>query len=170
MFKCYICRVKFLKQISAIILGMIFLLSATGIVIFESYCLCSGNEEVSLFVTPETCETNYHEHHSCNSEGIEMFANAHDYHECTSHTYDCGCSTPEVKYIKLINPLIDEAVGFVKVQPIKIFVSETVMNSILADVFTFIESEEFYIDPPKKINTSLEFLVQINQLKIPVLA
>ena len=150
--------------------GMIFLLSSTGIVIFETNCSCTGNEEVSLFVTPETCETNFHEHHSHDSEGVEMLANAHDCHECTSHTQDCGCSSPDVKYIKLINPLIDEAVGFVKVQPIKIFVAETLMNFILDDVFTFIESEEYYIDPPKKISTSLEFLIQINQLQIPVLA
>jgi hypothetical protein len=162
--------VKLFNQISVGFLGMIFLLSSTGIIIFESHCSCTGNEQISLFVTPETCETNFHEHHSHNSLGFETETNAHECHECSSHTQDCGCESPDVKYLKLVNQLIDEEVEFVKVHPVKIFVAKALINFSFSDVFTLIESKEYYIDPPKKIISSLDFLVQIHQLKIPVLA
>jgi len=149
-----------------VVLVLVFMVSSTGIVIFQSFCSCSGVEEISLYVSPDTCEDNFHVHHAHNTNDAKVEAEEHNCHECTNHLDDCGCSAPEVKYIKLINQLIDEEVKFLKIQQPKI--QQTVTELIVA----FSENEElstdgFYIDPPPNITSSLQFLIQIQQLKIP---
>ena len=150
--------------------AMIFLVSSTGIIVFESHCSCSGNESVSFYVTPETCENNFHVHHAYDLAGNEIETEENVCHECSSHIHDCGCSTPDVKYIKLVNQLIDEELKFVHVQNTNIIIVEFDINFLFSTYNFENQSEEFYIDPPPQIKSSTNFLVQIHQLKIPDLA
>ena len=149
---------------------MIFLLSSTGIVVFESHCSCSGNESFSLYITPETCDENYHVHHSHDNAGNEIETEENMCHECTSHMQDCGCSSPEVKYLKLVNQLIDDEVKFINLtttQNLTVgFVTELLQKETAIDI----DVEKNYIDPPPLIKSSFDFLIQINKLKIPELA
>lgn len=158
------------KNISILFFVTIFLLSSTGIIVFESYCSCSGNESVSIYKTPTTCSENYHIHHSHDLAGNEIETNDNECHECDSHTNDCGCSVPAVKYLKLINQLNNEEVKFVNVNSNEIFVAQLVMNVLFSNVSVEIEKDIFYVDPPPQISSSTDFLIQINQLKIPSVA
>lgn len=148
---------------------MIFLLSSTGIIIFESHCLCTDNETVSIYVTPESCDENQHFHHSHNEANIEIETHDNMCVDCSSHMQDCGCSEPDVKYIKLINQLINDDVKYVVFAP-QIFTAGYATNLLLSDNLFEKEEAENYIDPPPLIKSSIDLLIQINQLKIPELA
>ena len=158
------------KNISVFFLGIIFLISATGVLIFYSNCSCSGNAQVSVYISPETCEDNFHVHHAHNAGGEEVCTTAEDCHECSSHTDTCGCSTPDVKSLKLDNQVVHEKVRIEKIQPIQL----KVLEEITVFLFNFEGDQEKsglnYIDPPPLIQSSTDFLIQIHQLKIPALA
>jgi hypothetical protein len=149
---------------------MVFLLSSTGVVVFKTHCSCTGDESVSVYVTPETCDENYHVHHTHSLNGVEVETNEILCHECAEHTNDCGCSDPDVKYVKLVNQLIDEEVKFVKINSNSLFLvvfSNSLLNLNSSDKNV---EDAFYIDPPPTIKSSTDFLIQINQLKIPHIA
>lgn len=166
---CYICRMQWIKNISVIFFMMIFLMSSAGIVVFQTHCSCTGNEQVSLYFSPETCEDNFHRHHSHNTSGEEISTDIHECHECSKHVHDCGCSTPNVKYFKLKNQLTDEEVKYVKIQSVDIlFFCEPVLD-FTADSEPG-ETQHFYIDPPPVTGSSFDFLISIQQLKIPEIA
>jgi len=153
--------VKLIKNIFILFFGLAFLLSSTGIVIFQSYCECTGDEYVSLYVQPETCEQDFHEHH------VHDFADNDAFNCCdTAHIHDCGCDTPEIKYIKLINQINNDEIKYVKVQLQNIFVPK--LNDALN--FNFLSENKpvknFYTGLPPLVKTSLEFLINISQLKI----
>ena len=104
-----------IRNIALFVLGSIFLLTSAGIVIFKTHCACTGNEKVSLYITPETCTTDYHEKHN-HIFDIKQNLN-HESDCCNNHHNDCGCSEPDVEYVKLKNQLIDEEIEFVKYSP-----------------------------------------------------
>ncbi len=151
-------------------LGIIFLVSATGVLIFNSHCVCSGNEQVSVYISPETCEDNYHVHHTHDEGGEEVCTTADDCHECNTHTDECGCNTPDVKFLKLDNQVISEKVRLGKLQPVQL----NIPVEIIAVLFSFDDFQDIsdfnYIDPPPLFQTSTDFLIQIHKLKIPLSA
>ncbi|MEN8117857.1 MAG: hypothetical protein ABFS16_12800 [Bacteroidota bacterium] len=180
---------KLIGQIASLVFVMVFLISSTGIVIIKSNCTCSGNKQVSLYVSPETCEDTYHnnhsedlwEHHSeesssgchnCNShhseanhaEGDENSCNA-----CSNHLDDCGCASPETLFFKLKNQF-DEEVRYFVTQPIELVVFANEIKTHFEEFSDSDEIETHYIDPPPKVTSSLDFLIQIQQLKIPHIA
>lgn len=160
---------KFIKQIAASVLVVVFLFSYAGILIYQIDCSCTGKQEVSLYVSPETCKDEFHIHHTPDSQGNELETGLHDCHDCTNHIDDCGCASPEVKYVRLINQITEEETEFLKTE-IAALVPATV--SLVEDNLKKIEtkSNNFYIDPPPRFATSSEFLIQINKLKIPEIA
>lgn len=151
-------------------LGIIFLVSATGVLIFNSHCVCSGNEQVSVYISPETCEDNYHVHHTHDEGGEEVCTTADDCHECNTHTDECGCNTPDVKFLKLDNQVISEKVRLGKLQPVQL----NIPVEVIAVLFSFDDFQDIsdfnYIDPPPLFQTSTDFLIQIHKLKIPLSA
>jgi len=158
------------KQILLAITGVIYFISSTGIIVYKSNCVCSGNEQVSVFVTPETCDTEMHQHHKHNNENISVSCCAHQCDDCATDEKECGCQSPEAFFFKLIDPVVQEEVLFVKAQPleIKIFIASLVIDSIF-------ENENnlpiiFNTGPPPVKSTSLDFLIPIHQLKIPLSA
>lgn len=162
---------KALKNISVVILSAVFLASASGILIFHTHCICSGNKQVSVYVSPETCDENFHIHHSHN-EGSEAVCTAqNDCHDCNPAGGDgCGCSAPDVKYLKLESQVVNEKVRIEKLQPARL----KMLQAAAFFLFNFnIETEKTgfgSIDPPPRFTTSTDFLIQIHQLKIPVQA
>jgi hypothetical protein len=146
------------------------LVSATGVLIFNSHCSCSGNNQVSVYVSPETCEENFHVHHTHDEGGEEVCTTTEDCHECSSHNDACGCSTPDIKYLKLENQVVNEKVRIEKIQPVQL----KVLEEITVFFYNFEDDPEKsglnYIDPPPQFQTSTDFLIHIHKLKIPVLA
>jgi hypothetical protein len=161
--------VKKVNQILSVLLGMVFLISSTGVLIYKTHCACTGNEQISVYVMPETCEKNFHVHHAHNQCGCEIETTENECHECSSLAHDCGCTSPEVRFFKLINQITEDEVSYVKVQPVKVSVA---FLTVLVNLQEIPKKEhvDFYTDPPPKIQTSRNFLIQIHQLKIPFLA
>jgi hypothetical protein len=162
--------VNVVKNISVLFLGIIFLVSATGVLIFNSHCVCSGNEQVSVYISPETCEDNFHVHNTHDEGGEEVCTTADDCHECSMHTDECGCNTPNVRYLKLDNQVVPEKVRLGKLQPVQLNFPVEVI-AVLFSFTDYQDSSDFnYIDPPPPFQTSTDFLIQIHKLKIPDLA
>lgn len=149
-------------------LGVIFIVSTTGILIYKTFCACTGNGQVSVYVMPETCEKDFHVHHSHNQCGCEIETTENKCHECSSHTHGCGCSSPEVTFFKLINQITKDEISYVKVQPVKVLVALLTVPISFEEISKN-EQIAFYTDPPPKNSTSRNFLIQVHQLKIPIL-
>jgi hypothetical protein len=115
---------------------------------------------------PETCERDFHVHHSHNQCGCEVETTENECHECSSYHNDCGCTSPEVRFFKLVNQITEDQVSFLKIQPVKISVAFLTVLINLQEI-TKNDLIDFYIDPPPNIHTSRNFLIQVHQLKIP---
>lgn len=150
--------------------GAVFLMSSAGIIVYTSHCSCTGNQEVSLYFTPETCAENIHIHHKHDQEGEERATGLHECHECSMNTHDCGCSSPEVKYFKLVNQLTKEELKYVKVQPAVFQAFPYTGFSEILWMETEIHPVAVYTDPPPLILSSLDFVVRLHKLKIPHIA
>lgn len=137
---------------------------------FKSICACTGEEQTSVFVRPETCEDNFHQHHTHDAQKEEIACSAHECHECTSHTNSCGCDSPEIFFFKLKDKVVKEAIKFTAVQPTILTVNFTDILDILNETEEQELEVEEYNSPPPNVISSLEFLIQIQQLKIPSLA
>lgn len=162
-----------LKNISVLFLGVIFLLSTSGFILYKSYCACSGEDYTSIIVKPETCETDFHQHHKHDLSNNEITCSEGECHECqpaAEHSDSCGCDAPESIFMKLMDKAVNDEVKFVAGQPIqlKVFSSE-VLEELIINTEDNI-NRCFYSDPPPKITSSLDFLIQIQKLKIPSLA
>lgn len=158
-----------MNNISVLLLGIIFLMSATGVVVYQSNCSCTGDEQVSFYVSPETCEDTYHVHHTHNEGGEVVPSTCNECHDCTSHTRECGCNDLLVSYFKLKNEVVHEKVRTVSKQPVKTVKPElmVVLLSVISNDSPEVNSS--YIEPPSG-KSSLDFLIHIHQLKIPYLA
>lgn len=161
---------KRVSQIWSVLLGMFFLVSSTGILIYKTHCACTGNEQVSVYLMPETCEKDFHVHHTHDQSGNERETTESCCHECSAHTHDCGCNSPEVRFFKLINPVNQEEIQFVKAQPLKISVTFLCVITNRPEIQDVIETVDFYTNPPPIFESSKNFLIQVHQLKIPVSA
>lgn len=145
---------------------MLFLLSATGVVVFEAHCLCTGNDHVSLYVSPDTCEENYHTHHKHLPHGEEAPSSENECHDCTFHTSECGCNNVIISFFKLNDEVVFEKVRSKTIYPVAAILPDMTVN-LLAAVYDAPEETIInYIEPPST-KTSLDFLVPIHQLKIP---
>ncbi len=154
----------------AVSVAMIFLISSSGYVVYKSYCACFGKEQVSIFVTPGTCESEDNHHHKHDAVGMETANSANECHECASHDEECSCDAPEAIFFKLQNQITNEEVKFTKVLPLELFVAELTVFTELLNATDSFEKEEFCSNPPPIVPSTLEFLIQIQQLKIPHIA
>lgn len=145
---------------------MIYLLSATGVVVYQSYCLCTGNDHVSVYVSPDTCEDNYHTHHVHLKGGEEVPSSGDQCHECTSHTNNCGCDHVIMNYFKLKDEVVFDKGRTKTILPVVAIVPENTVNFLSAVVDVPDEVEIFDSEPPVA-HSSLDFLITIHQLKIP---
>jgi hypothetical protein len=156
--------VKWINQISILLLSLIFLLSASGIIVYQSHCTCTGDEHVSVYVSPETCQDNFHIHHTHEKDREEVPSSGSECHECTLHKNECGCNDVNISYYKIKNEVVSQKVRPVILQPVKAIIPEQFISTGICDELS--ETDFQYIEPPS-IKTSLDFLIQIQQLKIP---
>ncbi|WP_346860399.1 hypothetical protein [uncultured Draconibacterium sp.] len=161
---------KVLKHITVVLVGMIFLISSSGFMIYKSSCSCTGEEQTSVFVRPETCETTYHQHHQHDQQEKEISCSAHECHECSDHTHDCGCETPQQFFFKLKDKAIDDEVHFIGVQSLELMVASSTLFDELQLQYVDINEHEYYNSSPPTVIKSFDFLIQIHQLKIPSIA
>jgi len=154
-------------------LGAIFLLSTSGFVLYKSYCACSGEDYTSIIVKPETCETDFHQHHKHDLANNELACSEGECHECQpkgNHSDACGCEAPESIFMKLMDKAVNDAVKFVAVQPVELTVfSSDILEELTTDADDNL-NKRFYADPPPRITSTLDYLIHIQQLKIPSLA
>ena len=149
-------------------LSAIYLLSSAGILIYQSYCSCSDRTHHSIYITPKTCEDDFHVHHSHGVFGNEHETN--ECHECYSHTKSCGCDSPEVTFFKLKYQIANEGLKFIT---IPFFETGTLfINSNFQVTGQKVVSDGFkkYTGPPPLIHSPFDFLIKIQQLKIPEIA
>lgn len=135
---------------------------------YKSHCSCTGNEQVSVFVENEICDTN--ESVSCYDEITTSCCAMEKVEQCKSGTSDCDCNKPEITYFKLIDKVVNEEVKFTQVEPIEIQVLFAAFEFLLNQTEQILDVNTSYIDPPPTHNSSQEFLVKIQQLKIPHIA
>ncbi len=157
---------KLLRHIAILFIGATYLLLSSGIVVYKSACSCSGKEHVGIFSSPETCTVDFHKHHKHDDEGQEMQSSMNECHECSSHSRDCGCDSPEIKYYKLMEELIPEKLTVLAKEQLQIakFCVFHALQTIVLDEKDNLN--EYYLDPPPVITPSRDFLIQIRQLKI----
>jgi hypothetical protein len=161
------------KNIAVLFLGVIFLLSTSGFVLYKSSCACSGQDYTSIIVKPETCETDFHQHHHHDWSNNEIACSEEECHECTpkgEHSDNCGCEAPESIFMKLMDKAINDAVKFVAVQPVELKVLSTNMLEEQPTDINDNLNKRYYADPPPRITSTLDYLIHIQQLKIPSLA
>lgn len=151
-------------------MAIIFIVSSSGYLMYTTNCLCTGETHATLFVRPATCEQTFHKHHKHNEEHEELACTAHECHECVDHTKSCGCDSPQLIFLKLKDKAIDDEVNFVAVSTLEIAIVSSEILAELCIVNNDDSGDEFYTDPPPKIASSLDFLINIQQLKIPSLA
>ncbi len=147
------------KKISVIVLGIIFMMASSGILIYQAECICTGTEHASVFVSPETCEDDPDHHHS------DDFI--HDCEACTVPVSDCGCESPKVEYVKLNNQIVQEKSRSSNLQPVQIELPALLTNNYFSPVNELFEPEEKYEPSPPKTISTIDYLVFIQQLKIP---
>lgn len=145
--------------------------------LYESICACSGNEQTTVFVRPETCVEEYHcQHHQIHSCCAASTCNTHEHYsqdddcdDCVAHTKDCGCEEPVAKLLKLKNQF-DEELRYTLTAPVLLSIVSTETGFLQEETNEGEDDDSSYVDPPPKITSSLDFLIQIQQLKIPALA
>jgi hypothetical protein len=129
-----------------------------------------GTEQVSVFMLPETCESDFHQHHNHDASGEEISVSCNECHECSNQEHSCGCSFPEVKFFKLVNQFLDDDTSYIHVKTSTFLVAFNKLYCSLIDEPDKVETKINYFSPPPNHLSSLEFLIQINQLKIPNIA
>jgi hypothetical protein len=160
--------VKKLNQILSVFLAMIFIVSSTGILIYKTHCLCTGTEQVGIYVMPETCEDDFHIHHTHDAIGNENQTTENCCHECSPINHDCGCDSPEIRFFKLTNDITqDNTASFERVPNLTIKDVVFVAAICFTEPAVFIVVEKPFTEHPPKIKSSRNFLIQVGQLKIP---
>lgn len=138
---------------------------------YKTNCSCTGEEQTSVFVRPETCEDVFHEHHKHDHKSnAELVCTAHECHDCNDHTKSCGCDSPKFFFFKLKDKAIDDEVKYVSVQVVELVIASSDILAELCDDTSDDFIVSFYTDPPPKITSSVDFLINIQQLKIPSIA
>lgn len=164
---------KWFKNIGTVTLLMIFLFSSTGFIVYKSHCACSGEEYTSIIVKPETCETTFHQHHKHDDVNKTITCSEQECHECHSSEGccdSCGCDSPEYIFLKLKDKAVDDEAKFIVVQSAGL---QVLCSDLLEELTTISEDKSggnYYLDPPPLTQSSLDFLIQIQKLKIPSLA
>lgn len=146
---------------------MIFIVSSTGIFIYKIHCSCTGTEQVGIYLKPETCDENFHVHHTHDVSGIEKSTSENLCHECSHQNHDCGCASPEVRFFKLINDFTQDEVSFERAPSVK--VTDIILTAIVyfAEPLLIAETNNTHFELPPKIKSAKFLLIQFNQLKIP---
>jgi len=160
--------VNLLNKISIYALGIIFLMSVSGIVVLQSHCSCTGDDHVSVYVQPETCKDDYHARHCHPEGGEEAPVTEHDC-ECANHTNDCGCNNVTINFYKLENEALKENTRIDTTSPVQPFLPRLLVHLPAVSADNPPKEKILYEDTPVT-ESSFELLIRIRQLKISYFA
>jgi len=162
--------VKKLNQIISVFLAMIFIVSSTGIFIYKAHCSCTGTEQVGIYLKPESCDENFHDHHIHNELSCKNTVSENCCHETSTQKHNCGCSSPEVHFYRLVNDITHNEVRFDRAPGVRI--TDIILMTIVYFTDPLLVTEVKYncFDLPPKIKSAKFILLQISQLKIPLSA
>lgn len=90
--------------------------------------------------------------------------------QCKTIDLECKCDSQEVIYLKLNNQVVNEQVKFTHVHPVQLIVAFTAMLINPEDSKIVEAKNRRYVDPHPLFDSAHDFLIQIQQLKIPQLA
>lgn len=154
-----------LRQILFILLAVVYLFLSTGVVLFKTHCVCTGNNSVSLFAASESCNDIISDHNCCGDEKTTC-ENCQKDHQ----PHSCGCDEPIVTFLKLtdhFNEGSDLEYPFSKQLTLICFFDtesiQVVDTSISIEVFP-------YYSPPQKVLFGRFLINFLNQRKIALFA
>ncbi|MFW5823288.1 MAG: hypothetical protein ACOCU7_07840 [Tangfeifania sp.] len=158
-----------INNIAAFVLGVIFMASSSGIVVYQSHCICTGNDQVSLYVLPENCEDELenHSHHShCEtSENSSCGLSG-----CENPSEDCGCESVQIKFFKLEDQVAQEKLRNTTFQPVHFELPVQASKMLFSFNDELVGLPKKYCSSPPKAVSAIDYLVFIQQLKIPASA
>jgi hypothetical protein len=159
---------KIARNITILIITVFFLLPSTGVLVYHSHCSCTGSEQFSVYMAPETCEENDHLHHSHDRAGAQIPVSINECHECRTHTEDCGCNAPEVRFFRLDVQIFQDKVRIANAKPVVRIMLPLFIVDPKSDVVSLQAGMQHFTDPPPLIRSALDLLLHIQQLKIPL--
>ena len=146
----------------------VYLVSSAGVLVFQTNCCCSENEKVTLYVNPETCniETGVYQSVVMGLNDEDNFAEKGV--NTVKEENESGCSIPHILFFKLKNPVVYQTAELLKDQfPVSMDFNIELYTKSLFNEELVCHTEQ-YAEPPPSKDTSLEFLIEHQQLKIPV--
>ncbi len=167
---------RFSRLITSFFVLIPFLFSVSGILVIQSHCSCTGKNNISIYLAPETCSSILDDHqHLFDSHAADLG------HCCAHETPDgdcgqegvchgCGCEYPEAQFFKLKNQFAEK-----KVSEVKNFVSKGIaeiqLNNHVPDRRIEPENNLAWFKYPPPLNTSQSnFIHFICKTKIPDIA
>ncbi len=147
---------------------MMLIVASTGILIYKTQCSCIGAEQGGIYLKPETCVDYFQVHYTLDVAENEKLGAENCSHECSAKNHVCGCDSQKIRFFKLAHDNTQYvAVSFERVPSLTIrdvfFVASLCFKVPIESVVT----EKSFADPPPRIKSSKNFLIQVNQLKIP---
>jgi hypothetical protein len=167
-----------LRLIISVTVLLPFLLSATGILVIQSHCSCTGKDQVSLYLPPESCSNILEDHkhlfefhagdlaHCCNlDDAKDCSAGDGHYPAC-----DCGCANPEARFFQLDHEFTEEKIANSKILVFRELPEFIVFELLKETNNTVIYNQRWIKDPPPLISAYNSYIYFICNPKIPSIA
>ncbi|MBN2774311.1 MAG: hypothetical protein JXR31_08685 [Prolixibacteraceae bacterium] len=168
---------NWLRNITSVLVLITFLFSTSGIVVYKSFCSCTGTSKISLFSSSESC-TSMHKvgtaSESCCSsvnedKNLNSCCSENSYH-CIVYNSECRCGSAEAQYLKLDSKIVN-TVQIVTESKVKLSDSViNVENEKLVELLWRQNTFLAYIEPPPQFSDHKDYLNFICKRKIPEIA
>jgi hypothetical protein len=166
---------KHFRNITGIVIMIPFLFSVSGILMFQSHCECTGNQQTSFYLPPETC----HDWHKSADEAENISctqfscctANAGSSCEAESSCEDCGCDEPNYQFYKIDTYFPDAK--YIGNAPVPVVQSINLYQPALRyeeSVNKCNLNPEWDKSPPPLPSARAEYIYFIHQPKVPHIA
>lgn len=166
---------KLFGKISSILFVALFLVTSTGVVIFKSHCSCFDTEQLSIYVSPDSCDEIHadgKDQESCSDSCCSPYsAQAED--RCCSQGCDqndsCDCDSPETFYFKLQDQVQEEIHYLVPEVPV-LAVKLICLDNELEHGSMLVKDDCEFPDPPPLVLSGQKYIIEIQCIKIPSVA
>jgi hypothetical protein len=153
-----------------------FLFSVSGILVIQSHCSCTGKNQVSLYLPPETCADILNDHNHLFTYHAADLTECCDqviHHNSCDHEDGCGgcgCDSPEARFYQVDHKFTDEKVSINKVMVSK-YLDEVIYTQLkVYDPHDNLITTSWFDDPPPLISSSDLYIYILCQIKIPHIA
>jgi len=167
---------RFPRLILSFLVLIPFLFSVSGILVIKSHCSCTGKNNISFYLPPETCSSILDDHH-------HLFDfHATDLGHCCGHEtahddcgqdgicHGCGCESPEAQFFKLKNQFTEKKFSELKNIVSNEIVEILLFNHILDRKIEPDNSTRWFKYPPPLIASRSTYIYFICKTKIPEVA